>query len=102
MIIRFNIFEHVPLGGQVSFEQLAASTGIPLGDIKRILRVAMTSWVFSEPSPNMVAHTASSRELRENFLFQSVIRQNCEEHFGGSAKVLMPFVSFALHCRADP
>lgn len=84
---RFKIAQHVPVHGQASYKDLSEVTGIPLADLKPILRMAMTSYIFTEPAPGMVAHTAASRLLSENAFARSVTAVRCDEHFAGSARV---------------
>lgn len=68
----FKIPQAVPLKGSISFEDLTAkvveSNKIPISVamIRRILRLAMTNYIFTEPAKNQVAHTRSSRLLLED------------------------------------
>ena len=62
-ISRFKIASLVPENGQVSYNDLARSTGVDVQMLKRVLRHAMTMRVFQEPTPGMVAHTAASKLL---------------------------------------
>ena len=88
VIHRFNVAQHVPLKGQVSLEELAQVVGVPWRDLKTVLRLAMTDYVFHEPLPGMVAHTAASRLLLENPLIRAWIDIGVEEMFPAAAKVL--------------
>ena len=87
VISHFKIAQHVPLEGSISFEELALATGLPLLKMKRILRHAMTNFLFCEPEPGMVAHSAASRILLEDRLTQGLIGIACEEKFAAAAKV---------------
>ena len=80
----------MPLDGQISFEDLAAFLAIPVLDVKCVVRLAMTDWVFCEPTPGMVAHTAASRLLMENPLVQAITDMGTEELFPATAKVCLP------------
>ncbi|KAK2003340.1 O-methyltransferase [Colletotrichum falcatum] len=62
-VSRFEIAQHIPIHGSVSYPDLASETGTGLGQLKRALRHLMTLRVFVEPEPGRVAHTASSRRL---------------------------------------
>ncbi|KFA74602.1 hypothetical protein S40288_05826 [Stachybotrys chartarum IBT 40288] len=62
-ISRHNIAAVVPAGGQASFSEIAAKTGLSTSMVRRILRHAMTLRIFREPKPGMVAHTQTSRWL---------------------------------------
>ncbi|KAF2963098.1 hypothetical protein GQX73_g10465 [Xylaria multiplex] len=62
-ISRFGIAKMVPLGGQVTFKDIAKQTGLSEDITCRLLRYAMTMRVFCEPEKGMVSHTAASRML---------------------------------------
>ncbi|KAM7189932.1 S-adenosyl-L-methionine-dependent methyltransferase [Naviculisporaceae sp. PSN 640] len=68
----FKMPQAVPLKGSISFEELTAkvveTTSIPIGVamVRRIVRLAMTNKIFTEPTKNQVAHTRSSRLLLED------------------------------------
>lgn len=83
----FNISERVPLDGQVSYEELSTAVGIPRTDLKSILRMAMTDFVFHEPSPGFVAHTAASRVLVDSPLARSLVKINIDEMMPAMSKV---------------
>ena len=71
-IFRFNIVDHVPIGSEASFEDVAAKCGLALRDFKMIVRYAMTNFIFCEPRPGFIAHTAASRALKENKLLRAL------------------------------
>jgi hypothetical protein len=51
----------VPLGGQISYKDLSRTTGIAEIALQKVIRLAITHRLFTEPSPGMVAHTVASR-----------------------------------------
>lgn len=53
----------IPPGGQMSFEEIAQKTGLERGSVRRLLRHAMSMHIFTEPKPEMVAHTQASKFL---------------------------------------
>ncbi|KAK2749379.1 hypothetical protein FQN57_006311 [Myotisia sp. PD_48] len=63
-ISRLGIANIVPLGGQVSYADIAQEVGLSESMIKRVVRHAMTMHIFYEPEPGMVAHTKVSKLLR--------------------------------------
>ncbi|CAI6227371.1 unnamed protein product [Periconia digitata] len=65
-IAEFKIADMVPLGGQVSFDEIATQTPMTTDVTARLLRHAMTMRLFREPEPGMVAHTAASRVLHKS------------------------------------
>ena len=64
-IQRFKIAQSFPVGTTTTFAQIAKSCSLPESDVSRILRHAMTHYVFAEPTPGVVAHTAASRAFAE-------------------------------------
>ncbi|KAI3317134.1 sterigmatocystin 8-O-methyltransferase [Xylariaceae sp. AK1471] len=60
-ICRFHFADIVPSGGQVSFTEIAKSTGLDEQLVTRLLRHAMSMHIFKEPEPGMVAHTNISK-----------------------------------------
>ncbi|KAI0192154.1 O-methyltransferase-domain-containing protein [Astrocystis sublimbata] len=67
-ISHLGIAELVPLGGQTSFQKIAAKTGLDEVIIRRVLRHAITMRVFHEPEPGIVAHTNISRAITDSSL----------------------------------
>ncbi|KUJ07170.1 O-methyltransferase-like protein [Mollisia scopiformis] len=63
----YDIASKVPLYSNISFSNLAKQCELPELDLRRILRFAMC-WhrVFCEPERGYVAHTAASRQLRDD------------------------------------
>ncbi|TVY16272.1 O-methyltransferase gsfB [Lachnellula arida] len=62
---RFKIANSFPPGESRTFAEIAKACSIPESDCRRLLRHAMAFYIFSEPSPGVVAHTASSKALAE-------------------------------------
>lgn len=86
----FKIVEHIPLDAVnegVPFEQVAEKCGLALRDFKLIVRYAMTNFIFCEPKPGYIAHTAASRVLKENKLIRSLMGMGENELFPALAKV---------------
>ncbi|KAH8786018.1 sterigmatocystin 8-O-methyltransferase [Diaporthe sp. PMI_573] len=67
-ISRHDIPNYVPLGGRVSFTDIAKKTGVDESIVKRLLRSAMCRRVFQEPEPGQVAHTKASKAMRSKVL----------------------------------
>ncbi|KAI1410075.1 S-adenosyl-L-methionine-dependent methyltransferase [Hypoxylon sp. FL1857] len=65
-ILRFRLAEAFPIGGETTFAELAATTGLNETHVRKLLRHAMTQHIFHEPRPGVVAHTAASRVLVED------------------------------------
>ncbi|KAF4628102.1 hypothetical protein G7Y89_g10046 [Cudoniella acicularis] len=64
-IQRFGIATSFPPTTTSTFPQIATACSLSESDTRRILRQAMAFYIFYEPSPGIVAHTASSKALAE-------------------------------------
>lgn len=54
----------VPIGGSITFEELAVQCNLYEPDVRRIVRYAIAyHFVFREPRKGVVAHSAASRRL---------------------------------------
>ena len=49
-IYRFNLTSCFPIDAEVSLADIAATVGLPEGEIKRIIRTAITHRIFAEPT----------------------------------------------------
>lgn len=85
-IYHFKIANYVPIDGEIPFEQAAQKSGMALRDFKMVVRYAMTNFIFCEPQPGYIAHTAASRVLKENRLISSLTGMAADELFPGVAK----------------
>lgn len=85
-VYHFNIADYVPIDSEVPFEEVAQKAGMSLRDFKIVVRYAMTNFIFHEPRPGYVAHTASSRVLKENRLISSLMGMGVNEIFPGLVK----------------
>ncbi|KAH7257939.1 putative O-methyltransferase [Fusarium tricinctum] len=65
----FKVFDFVPLKGEVSYAQLALDAQVSESRLKSVARMAMTSGLFAESTPEHIAHSPTSALLRtsENF-----------------------------------
>ncbi|KAJ9606756.1 hypothetical protein H2200_008765 [Cladophialophora chaetospira] len=77
----FKIADHVPLDSQASFEDVAEKCGLALRDFKIIVRYAMTNFIFCEPQPGFIAHTAASKLLAENRLIRASAAMRTDDIF---------------------
>ncbi|MCJ1264299.1 hypothetical protein MMC22_004170 [Lobaria immixta] len=65
-LTHFHIFQLVPLAGTISYDALASRATVSVKQLKTVMRMAMTSNLFSEPEPGDVSHTATSALLVTN------------------------------------
>lgn len=83
---RFKVPEVLGLDERVSFQTLSERTGVNVVELRRIVRHAMTYFVFREDDGH-VMHTAASRALKENAMARSITTLMLEEIFQGSCRV---------------
>lgn len=76
------------MDGLISFKKLQENTTLDATNLARIVRHAMTNYIFHEPSPGFIAHTAASRVLAEDSSLQDWIGFNSEDIFPSAANVL--------------
>ncbi|KAL3460146.1 O-methyltransferase-domain-containing protein [Aspergillus heterothallicus] len=65
-LCRFKVFNEIPLEGSIAYDKLAAAISAPEGALKSVARMAMTSGLFAEPTPNHIAHTPTSGTIASN------------------------------------
>jgi hypothetical protein len=65
-IYHYRMAEAVPVHGTATFKEISEKTGLDETNVKRFLRHAMTSRIFKEVEPGVVAHTPKSRVLAED------------------------------------
>ncbi|KAK5138418.1 hypothetical protein LTR08_000004 [Meristemomyces frigidus] len=65
LIEKFDIASLLP-NGEVSYAELAATTGMDESALRRVLRFAITNRIFAEKRPGYLSHSAASRVLAED------------------------------------
>ncbi|KAG8408832.1 Alpha-1,3-mannosyltransferase cmt1 [Metarhizium acridum] len=88
IINSYGIAKLVPLNKPIPLSDLQARTTLDRINLARILRHAMTNYIFCEPEPGLIAHTAASRKLAEDGALQDWVGFNSEDIFPSAAKVL--------------
>ncbi|OGM41476.1 hypothetical protein ABOM_010075 [Aspergillus bombycis] len=96
VIHRYRIAQCFRHGEIIVFDELSGRCGLNVIVLKRILRLAMTRHVFSEPKCDFVAHTAATRLLVEDERTRSFSGIICEERFPASTRVEWPVSVEAL------
>lgn len=77
----------VPLGGKVSFADIAKGTPLTEQTVGRLLRHAITMHIFQEPEAGFVSHTKFSKIL-VNSTTNDWLRAGTEELWPASTKVM--------------
>ncbi|EME39475.1 hypothetical protein DOTSEDRAFT_139328 [Dothistroma septosporum NZE10] len=62
-ISHFEIIDHVPLDGEISYAELARKINVPQRRLTRMLRAAMSRSIFQEPRPGYIAHNSLSAAM---------------------------------------
>ncbi|CZT16505.1 related to sterigmatocystin 8-O-methyltransferase precursor [Ramularia collo-cygni] len=62
-IYRFRLVEKVPQGGEISYAELAAQTGLRAATLRQLLRAAMTYHMFAEKREGYVSHSSVTQLL---------------------------------------
>jgi len=82
----FHVAEAVPLDGSITYEDLTAKVSelngglhIPVLNLRRLIRHAMTNRIFYEPSKGRVAHTRTSRLLLEDIPLNNWVGFMCND-----------------------
>ena len=92
-ILRYNIADKVPLGGEISFIDLAKQCGLYEPDVRRLMRYAITFHrLFKEKRAGFVSHSAASRWVAENPLARDGLLINHEMMYKSFARVAMPAI----------
>ncbi|KAL8832107.1 MAG: hypothetical protein Q9191_000464 [Dirinaria sp. TL-2023a] len=100
-ICKFGIASIVPISEEISFESISRSCGLSLSDTKRLLRHAMTYYIFKEPVEGFVVHTPASRTLAENPLLLRWIGSACEEMWPAATKTVEAMIRWPKSQRPD-
>lgn len=87
-LCHFKIPEAVPLVGSVSYEQVAEACEVDEGQLRRILRFAMTNHFFRESAPDEVAHTPYSSLLVTDAGARAIVEYECFEAFPAATKLV--------------
>ncbi|KAM0144231.1 hypothetical protein ACHAO1_000514 [Botrytis cinerea] len=93
-IIRFGIATSFPVDSEVPYKQISETCGLREGELRRLLRHAMTNYIFHETEDGMVAHTASSRVLAENPAFRDFIGMVCDEMWPAASRTVDAMVKW--------
>ena len=70
-IVRFDIANRVPLEGDVSYMTLSEMTGVDVGAIESLCRLAIAHRIFSEPNHGRLSHSPASKLLAKRGKQQS-------------------------------
>ncbi|KAF2757217.1 S-adenosyl-L-methionine-dependent methyltransferase [Pseudovirgaria hyperparasitica] len=87
VIYKFGIAESFPVGGEASFKDIAAVSGITEHNTSRLMRHGMLQHMFKEVRPGIVAHTASTQAIAEDESVKDMLGTNVDELWRSSPRV---------------
>ncbi|KAI2622778.1 putative O-methyltransferase [Hypomontagnella submonticulosa] len=96
LISRFDLSHKVPLSGEITYEDLAASTGVDCATLRRILRFGIAFRVFREPRPGVVAHSAASRQIAEDPYMADWVGANVDDMWPSAERVVDALAKWPL------
>ncbi|TVY93429.1 O-methyltransferase, partial [Lachnellula willkommii] len=96
-ISRYDMARKIPIGGSISFQELADQCGLYEPDVRRIVRFAIAHhFVFREPRKGFVAHSAASRRLVDTQGARDglgVMFDDCYQSFGRTVEAMEKYKS---------
>lgn len=96
LISRFDLASKVPLNGEITFTDLAATVGVDRAALTSILRLGIAHHIFREPRPGVIAHSAASRQIAEDSNVASWVGANVDEMWPAAEKVVDALVKWPL------
>jgi 6-hydroxytryprostatin B O-methyltransferase len=87
VINHYDIWNAVPQTGDISFAEIGQKVGLSESRVRRLLRHAMTYYIFYEPRTGYVAHTATSMVPIKNPLMKPWVAHNTDESARASVRV---------------
>lgn len=95
-ISKFDIAKKVPVDGEISYEDLAASVGVDCAALRRILRMGIACRVFREPRPGVIAHSAASKQISENSNVADWVGANVDDMWPSAEKAVDALAKWPL------
>ena len=92
---RYRIAEAFPVGSEASYTQISNACALSETQVRRIMRYTMTKYLFTEPTPGFVAHTAASKVLAESQSMRDWIGMVCEEMWPAAARTVEAMTKWA-------
>ena len=86
-ISRFGLANKVPIDGEISFKDLAATIGINTAATTSILRLGIAFRIFTEPHPGFIAHSAASRQMVNDTRVSDWVAVTTEELWPATQKL---------------
>lgn len=87
-IHHFNVAKKVPVSGGITYEELAASTGVDRDALCRVLRFGIAFRIFQEPQPGTIAHSAASRLIAEEEAVADWVGANVDDMWPSAQRLV--------------
>lgn len=100
-IYHWEIATHLPVGEEMTYEELAQRCSIDLPQLQRLLRVAVSNNIFVEPQKGTIAHTAISKLLAEDVLVREWVGLVCVEMLPAAFQTVPAMLKWPASKEAD-
>lgn len=84
------------MDGDITYEDLGASTGVDCATLRRILRFGIAFRVFAEPPPGVVAHSAASKQIADDPNIADWVGANVDDMWPAAEKVVDALAKWPL------
>ena len=78
-LYRFHVFAAVPLGGEITYAQIAETVGLDESRTKRVMQHAMTNGFFAQTKGGRVVHSAESAAIARDEKLKALIGHYVED-----------------------
>ncbi|KAI3318836.1 putative O-methyltransferase [Xylariaceae sp. AK1471] len=96
LISRFGIAKRVPVDGEITYGDLAASVGVDEAALCRILRLGIAHRIFREPRPGVIAHSAASRQIADDAGIADWVGSSVDDMWPSAEKVVDALTKWPL------
>lgn len=93
-ITRFGLAQKLPVGGETTFAEMAASSGLTENHVRKLVRFAVSQRIFSEPRPGVIVHSAASRLLAEDTGVHDFVATSSNELWPAASQTCNAMVQF--------
>ncbi|KAI0388943.1 S-adenosyl-L-methionine-dependent methyltransferase [Xylariaceae sp. FL0594] len=91
---RFKLARNLPVGGETTFAEMAASAGIAESDMRKLVRYGVAMRIFEEPRPGVITHSAASRLLAQDAGVHDYIATCSDELWQAAAQTCNAMAKF--------
>ncbi|XXH04097.1 hypothetical protein Hte_010508 [Hypoxylon texense] len=95
-ISHFDLSHKVPVDGEITYEDLAASVGVDCAALRCILRFGIAFRVFAEPRPGVIAHSAASKQIAVDPNIADWVGANVDDMWPAAEKVVDALAKWPL------